>query len=147
MSGFLVDIRLQPWVSKQLGAALVAAHLGAGGVALASAVPVPVKAALVLGLALSLGWSLWWHVWHRGDAITAAVLDAGGAWWITTAAVATVSATLRPGSLVQPFLTVLVFKLADGRNRSLLLLPDNCDPEAFRLLRVRLRFPPPERAG
>jgi len=32
---------------------------------------------------------------------------------------------------------MLVFKLADGRRRSLLLLPDNVEPETLQ----RLRFP------
>jgi hypothetical protein len=141
MSGFLVTIRLRPGVSKALAAALSAAHIGALGVVPVISAPQWLKIALIPAVLLSLLWSLRWHVWHRGDAITEAILEPSGAWWVTTAAGAAVSATLRPGSLVQPFLTVLVFKLGDGRRRSLVLLADNCDPEAFRLLRVRLRFP------
>ncbi len=40
--------------------------------------------------------------------------------------------------LVQPWLTVLVFKLPDRRKRSVMLLADNVDQDAFRRCRVRL---------
>lgn len=146
MSAFLSTIRLRPGVSIKLAGLLAATHIGAAAVVAATSLNFWTKAVLMLGLGMSWAWSIWWHLWHRGDAIIEAVLDANGAWWVSTARRAAVSATLGQESLVQPFLTVLNFKLADGRRRSLVLFDDNCDAEAFRLVRVRLRIPPQDEA-
>jgi hypothetical protein len=42
-----------------------------------------------------------------------------------------------PDSFGQPWLTALLFSFADGRRRTLLLLPNNTEADAFRRLRVR----------
>ena len=47
---------------------------------------------------------------------------------------------LKKGSYVSPWLAVLNLKCADGRSRSVVILPDSTDSESFRKLRVRLRL-------
>lgn len=141
MTGFTGPIRLRPGSSARLAIGLLIAHGGAALIALL--VPWPYWARLLLALFLFGGLirSLAWHVLHRGDAATEAVLQDDGSWTLATGLVEPRPALLASDSLVTAQLTVLVFRLADGRRRSLLLLPDNLDPDTFRRLRVRLRFP------
>ncbi|MGH8489064.1 MAG: hypothetical protein ACREXS_09435, partial [Gammaproteobacteria bacterium] len=81
---------------------------------------------------MSFGWSWYWHVLHRGDAVTEAVLYSDGSWLVTTAKRGTIAARLASDSFAQPWLTVLLFAFEDGRRRTLLLLPDNVEADAFR---------------
>jgi toxin CptA len=141
MTGFTDPIRLRPRASARLAIGLVVTHAGAAAIAALLAWPIWARVLLVIFVSSSLLWSLAWHVLHRGDAAMEAVLQADGSWILETGQVEARPATLAADSLVTPQLTVLVFRLADGRRRSLLLLPDNIDPDSFRRLRVRLRFP------
>jgi toxin CptA len=48
--------------------------------------------------------------------------------------------TVSPGSVVTPTLTLLNLKSGNRRQRHMLITPDRVDPEAFRQLRVWLRW-------
>lgn len=114
-------------------------HAGGALVALACALPGWVQAVL---LALLLGSHLRLARQDRrlgGDAVCALVLDPAGAWQVATRRRPLTPATLKAPALLHPRVAVLEFVLADGRRRAAVLLSDNCDPEAFRLLRARLR--------
>jgi toxin CptA len=50
-----------------------------------------------------------------------------------------IPAVLLPHSLVFPWLTILNFRLASGRRRSVMIFADAMDAETFRRLRVRLK--------
>ncbi|MFK8067067.1 MAG: protein YgfX [Gammaproteobacteria bacterium] len=80
------------------------------------------------------------HCWHYGVAIREAVLRTDNVWLLLTKEndQKPVKAELLPGCLVQPWLTVLHFKIPHQRKKSLILLKDNIDPDIFRRLRVRL---------
>jgi len=74
------------------------------------------------------GWTLQWHA--RGD------------WWLgEPGARGPLPARLLPGGLHHGRLTVLVFRLADGRRVAALLGPGNLPPAEWRRLRVRLGWP------
>ncbi len=82
-----------------------------------------------------------WHVQHQGDAITGFILQPEGEWIVTTAKRGDSRGRLAQDSVVLSWLTVLVFRLEDGRRCAAVVLPDNVDREGFRRLRVRLRYP------
>jgi hypothetical protein len=140
-AGFTGPIRLRPKGSALLATGIACSHTGA--LVIVALLPWPAWAQVSVAMLLSgsLLWSFAWHVLHRGDAVTEAILLGDGSWRVRAGHAEPVSATLAHDSLVTPYLTVLVFKLADGRRRSLLMLPDNIEPETFRRLRLRLRFP------
>ncbi len=134
-------IRVRPGSSRQLGLGLALAHLGALPVLWSLTWPWWARLAWTAAVLASLCWSWSWHVLHRGDAVVEVLFKPEGEWWITTAKQASCLGTLLPGGVVQPWLTVLVFRLADGRRRAVVLLADNVDPDGFRRLRVQLRYP------
>lgn len=133
-------IRLHPGRSKWLAGYVLAVHLGAIVTLLPVSLPWPGKLFIAAAIVLSGIWSYRRHVSLSGDAITEVLLKADGTWIVTTGARGALPAKLAPGCLVQPWLTVLVFRLANGRYRSVLLTQDNVDSNAFRRLRVRLRY-------
>ncbi len=55
-----------------------------------------------------------------------------------------ITASLRPGSFVAPYLTTLAYRLESQYfTRYMLILPDMLDPNSFRDLRVYLRWKSP----
>jgi membrane-bound toxin of toxin-antitoxin system len=134
-----IPINLGP--SRSLGLGLAIAYGGAGLAILPLAWPGWIK--ILLEFIVIAGWirAFRWHVQHRGDAIRALTATAEGEWIVTTARRGKCRGTLARDSVVLPWLTVLTFKLEDGRRRSVVLLPDNVDVHSFRRLRVRLRYP------
>jgi hypothetical protein len=140
-NAFTLPIRICFGVSRRLGLAFAVVHAGAVGITLSMGVAWWSTVALLIGVVLSAVWCYRWHFVHRGDAITEVLSLPDGRWLITTARPTLSPAVLLPNSLVLPWLTVLVFRLEDGRRRAVLLLPDNVEENAFRRLRVRLRYP------
>ncbi len=139
-ASFTVPIHLRAGASRRLALGILLAHGGAAVITMTVALPGWVTLALGGALLMSLAWSWYWHVLHRGDAVTEAVLYTDGSWLVTTAGRGTIPAVLASDSFAQPWLTVLLFTFEDGRRRTLLLLPDNTEADAFRRLRVRLKF-------
>lgn len=133
-----LDLRLAP--SLRLAALLVALHaLGAAAMAL-SDLPWALKAALAALLAASLTSALRTHVWPRGAGAIVALRVSGD----RTAVVLTRSGELIPGdvlpeSLVHP--AAVILRLATERGaRTAIIFPDAVDADAFRRLRVLLRW-------
>ncbi len=79
------------------------------------------------------------HCWHLDQAIQSAILREDGSWIISLRDNETINADLLPGCLVQPWLTVLHFRMPNRQRKSLILLVDNIDSDTFRRLRVRLK--------
>jgi len=67
-------------------------------------------------------------------------LSRDGDWEVSLAAAPFQAARLATPVFVRPLLTVLRFRLVDGRRCCALLLPDCVDAEDFRRLRVWLRY-------
>lgn len=80
------------------------------------------------------------HVLHLGAGIASAQLRSDGSWSLQCGDGVRAQAHLEGESVVLSWITILNFRTTDGRRRSLLLLPDNIDGNAFRRLRVRLRL-------
>ncbi len=139
-ASFTAPIHLRAGASRRLALGIMLAHGGAAAIAMTLALPDWFKLGLGSALVLSFWWSWYWHILHRGDAVTEAVLYGDGSWLVTTAGRGTSRALLASDSFAQPWLTALLFTFEDGRRRTLLLLPDNSEADAFRRLRVRLKF-------
>lgn len=71
--------------------------------------------------------------------ITTAILNDKDEWALIDRTKTVITAQLLGSSVCLSWITVLVFKCGDGRHRSLILLSDYSDLEAFRRLRIRLR--------
>ena len=124
--------------SRILAAMLIVAHAGAFIIVCTLVIPAPVRAVLAAAV-LILGVRVWReHLLHAGGAIrelkvrTDATMEVriGEEWQ---------EATLQTADVVQPWFTVLVFRVGRG-TRSVMLLPDNVAAEDFRRLRVYLNL-------
>jgi hypothetical protein len=136
----VTEVRLRPGPSKTLALTFLLVWVLTLGVVSALPFSWPIDAGLATAVLVYGAWSFHHHCLLRGDVITEANVRADGGWEVTTARNGTMAGDLRPDNLVLPWLTVLNFKLADERRRSLLLLSDNVAADTFRRLRVRLRF-------
>lgn len=134
-----LDIPLRP--SRQLQTAIAVFTLVLGGLVVHSALPAAIKA-MLLGLALLQG--LYWMLLHGLRRLpgspTQLTVESGDAlsFWIRCRDGSV--RHLSPGTshLISPALTALgSSRLGDP---TILLTPDNCDPDDFRRLRVLLRF-------
>lgn len=77
----------------------------------------------------------------RPGDVTALVLGSRDTWRVRLRSGAVLQAKPTREALVGPALTVLRLECSDGQKRELVLLPDSVRAEAWRRLRVRLRFP------
>ena len=137
----MLSLTIRPGVSRRLAIYLVLVH----GLALGVVWLLPLAALwrLLIGLMvlLSLALGLGGPVWHRWPwDLAQAIWHADGRWTLTLAAGREVEGRLLGSSYVSPALVVLNFRSGRWRNRSLVLLPDNLDPDLLRRLRVRLRL-------
>lgn len=137
--GTIKPLHLVLGSSRILAAALIIVHTGAFVIVCTLVVPALVRAALAV-VVLILGVRVWReHLLHAGGAIrelkvrTDATLEVriGEEWR---------EATLQTADVAQPWFTVLVFRVAGGAARAVLLLPDNVAAEDFRRLRVYLHL-------
>ena len=136
----MLRIELRP--SRCLAALMIAAHAAAAPTLLPIEVPVWIKVALAGAIAASLAHSLWRYALLRGPrAITAIELEADGIVAVLTIGDVVHRARVLGTTYVSPMLTVLNLRLpGEWLTRHALCLPDNVDPEAFRQLRVWLRW-------
>jgi len=124
-----------------LAAALCAAHLAAAGAAWLAPVPVWLKAAITLAIAASLVDTLARKAaLHSDAAIVSLEVTDGGRVAFMTRNGEWRAAELLGTSYVSTYLTILNLKPQDGRVRHVVLLPDNVDAQAFRRLRIWLRW-------
>ncbi len=133
------SITVHPRASRRLAAALVIAHVATLAALALVAVPAWAHAALAVAVLASLALAVREHVLHAGDAIVRVESTAAGRWRVGIGTAEPVPAELATDNLVLPWLTVLAFRLADGRRRSVILVPDNVPADDFRRLRVIAR--------
>jgi toxin CptA len=133
-------IKLQP--SRKLGILLSMAHCTAAGVFWPLTLPAVVKILVTLLLASSLCFYLWRYVWLISpQAIVSLRLTEKNhcrAWMLSNNYI---DYRIDGDTFVAPYMTVLCLKVnqAAGR-RTIVILPDAIDAEAFRQLRVWLRW-------
>ena len=95
--------------------------------------------ALLLAVIWSLQHGFCRHILFCGDAVTGILLRPNDDWLLTTRRDNSRPATLLPGALVHPWLSILVFRLEGGTRRAVVLTADGVASTPFRRLRVRLR--------
>lgn len=130
-------VRLRP--SKALAVALAAGHAVAIGAAGAGLPPIAAGVAAA-GLALSLVHHLRWAMQRSVRAVSGLQLDADGRLAVAGPATAWCPATLRYGVVPAAWIAIVVARDEAGRTRRALVLPDALDREAFRRLRVFLKW-------
>jgi toxin CptA len=135
-----LQVRLGP--SRRLAAAVLGAHAAALGAALV-ALPAAAGAIVAAGLALSA----FEHVrraLHRSPlAIAGLELGPDGAIAVAGPLDAWAPAEVLSAAVPAPWLAVLVVRDGRGRRRSAVVLADGVEPDAFRRLRVWLRWRSP----
>jgi len=130
---------IRPGVSRRLALFVLAAH----GLTLAVVVhlPLPLSGrtglalAVLVGLALSLGGPVR-HLWPW--SVREAVWHPDGTWSLTLVKGGAQDGRLLGSTYVSPALVALNFRCGRWRTRSLILMPDNLEPDLLRRLRVRL---------
>ena len=133
------SLRVQLRPSRTLTGALVVGHLLAAGAA-ATGLPSAAAALVVLGLGLSLLHQLRLATHRSALAVAALDLASDGRVAVADPAGAWLSAELRHSAVPAVWLALLAARDTAGRSRTAVILPDAVDPEAFRRLRVWLRW-------
>lgn len=139
MNPFAVTLKITPVFSRSLFLVLIIVALAAIIVVISLPLHLLIK---LVGSLIILIWLivvLREHCWHLDRAIRTATLRTDDSWLVSFDGQDSVKADLLSGCLVQPWLTVLQFRMPDRRRRSLILLQDNVDKNIFRRLRVRLK--------
>jgi len=135
-------IRLDFKPSPLLIGILAGAAVGACTILICMPIGVLFKIGLCLMVLLASGY----HVLDKGLrrfpwSCTGLALDAKGGFTASTRADAVQNITILPSSFVASYLTILNYRVEGKRwQRSVLLLPDNVEQDAFRRLRVWLRW-------
>jgi toxin CptA len=133
------SLRVQLRPSRTLAAALAVGHLLAL-IAAVTSLPSAAAALVVLGLGLSLFHHLRLAMHRSALAVAGLDLAADGRFAVANPAGAWVAAELRHSAVPAAWLAVLAARDNAGRSRTAVILPDAVDPEAFRRLRVWLRW-------
>jgi len=139
MNPFTATLYIRPGTSKILLRTVIITSLVAVTVIIILPLHLIVKVIGCLAMLVWLMITLREHCWHRDLAIQSATLRSDDSWLVSVKGEEQ-KAELLPGCLVQPWLTVLYFKMPDRRRKSLILLKDNIDSNSFRRLRVRLKY-------
>ena len=139
MNLFTTILKITPGFSKSLFLILIIISLAAVIVVISLPLNLLIKLVVCLVILAWLAMVLREHCWHLDRAIQTATLRSDNSWLVSLDGKELVKADLLPGCLVQPWLTVLQFRMPDRRRKSLILLQDNMDNDAFRRLRVRLK--------
>ena len=135
-------------VSRLLGLALIASHLGAVLLTVQLPWPAWVQTVLVGGIVASALHGIRRHAWRRGPgALTGLEIDTDGDYYVRRDA-----GDWLPCRYAESFLSswlVIVRLIPEGRRRpvSVLLAADAVPPEQFRELRARLHFQTPPAAS
>jgi toxin CptA len=127
--------------SRQLAVLLTAMHILAGMGVLLLSLPLAWRGLLLIALAASL--AFFWSRW-RGDQLHFAALawaQGGGIRVLARADDEWCDAVLARGGYVSSWLTVIPLRIeGESRPRHLAVLPDMLDADAYRRLRVFLRW-------
>jgi len=127
-----------------LAATICASHGAAITAALVS-LPVPAAAIVAAGLALSAIEHVRLALHRTPRAVVGLEFAADGSLAVAGPADDWSPATLRSAAVPVPWLTVVTLRDAQQRRRSVVILPDAVESEAFRRLRVWLRWRSPAR--
>lgn len=122
--------------SRLLAALLAAAHGVAAGAVLSTTLPWPLRMLLLALLAVALPWSI---LRQQRQPIARLHLGSKGEIEVEPKVGARGTAALLPGTLVLPGLVLLALHW-DGRRHALVILPDAMAPDAYRQLRVWLKW-------
>jgi len=125
--------------SGTLAAAIVLAHLAALATAVA-ALPGAAAAVVAAGVALSAIGHLREALHRAPQAVTGLELSADGRVAVADPSGDWLTARLRSVAVPVPWLAVVTLRDALGQRRGAVVLPDALDREAFRRLRVWLRW-------
>ena len=132
-------LRIRPRRSAILTGFVIFTHGGAI-ICLLLSLPFWMGALAAIGIVYSLVYSLNRHVLMTvDDAITELTWESNGEWLVVMRNGTRLSAQLLQSAYLHARLVILNFAL-NGRNRSVILLPDTLDPDTFRRLRVRLQL-------
>jgi toxin CptA len=133
--------RIEISPSVRLAVALCATHFAAAAATAWAAVPLWVKAPVVMAIAASLVYYLARvAALHSADAIVALEIHDDGGVACRTRRGEWLEGELLGSSYVSSQLTIIGVRLAGRRARHVVLVPDNVDPRDFRRLRVWLRW-------
>jgi toxin CptA len=132
-------MRLRP--SRMLAAAIALAHLAAALAALV-ALPGPAAAVVAAGVALSTVVQLRGALQRAPESVAGLELGADGGIAVAGPSGEWTAAQLRTAAVPAAWLAVLILRDGAGRRRAAVVLPDALDREAFRRLRVWLRWGP-----
>ena len=136
----MLRVDLKP--SRVLTLALIAAHAGAAAALFPLELPAAAKAGLAVLIAVSLVRALYRHAWLRnGESVVAIQLAEHGDATVETRCGERHAAQVLDTTYVSARLCVVNLRLAQRFfARHALIVPDNVDAEAFRRLRVWLRW-------
>lgn len=132
-----LDLRLRPSVRVVVTLSLL--HMAA--VVLTVLAHLPKWAGLGMALLLLASWlTLRRHpaFGYGPRALDHLILHAAGGWTVESAKDGREDAELLGGSVVQPWIIVLNFRLKSGARRSRVLVGDELEPDELRRLRARL---------
>ncbi len=116
-------------------------HLGALVAPLLVDIPLWSQALLVTSVLSSGAYGICAHALRcLPSSITMLHCDANDNWRLEWRGGQTHAAVLLTGACVHPLMTVMCFRLADGKLVSLLILTDALDSDQFRRLRARVRY-------
>jgi toxin CptA len=132
---------LRVWLrpSRTLAAAIALAHLAALATAVA-ALPGAAAAVVAAGVALSAIGHLREALHRAPQAVTGLELSADGRVAVADPSGDWLTARVRSVAVPVPWLAVVTLRDALGQRRAAVVLPDALDREAFRRLRVWLRW-------
>lgn len=139
MNAFTAALRIVPGPSRTLEIAVVALHALLMCLVIA-AMRLTLPAA---GLLCAVAASLWVSLNDLRGAcglVESLLLDSTGQWQVGIRGADPQSALLHREPFVSPWLTILCLRVADGRRFKFVFTPDSAPPDAFRRLRVRLRW-------
>jgi len=139
-------LRVQLRPSRWLAAMVIVAHAAALAAAVAG-LPAPAAAIVAAGLVASVVEHVRRALHRSALAVAALELDAGGGVAVAGPASDWSPARLVDAAVPVPWLAVVSLRDGLGRRRTAVVLPDAVAPEAFRRLRVWLRWRPPDAAA
>ena len=144
-----VKLRIAIGPSRTLTGVLGIAHIAALVVTVVVALSTWVKLLIAMALVTSGTWSILRSALQRGSsAIVELEVEAGGRILCRTPDGPWREGQVLSSSFVSPWLTVLNLRVAGAiRARHLVILPDNAEKDAFRRLRVLLRWSRPTPEG
>ena len=133
-------LRISPEPSRLFAGFLTLAHILALIGALITAVPMPVRGALVVAILGS--WCFYWHKARVEGTSNRALILYGEqeGWRYQIGTKPLVKTDLLASSIATRWIVILHFRTAQNRFQTFVILPDSLDPSNHRRLRMILRI-------